>query len=137
MRAGTFHENRLHAQGLESVHRSSSTRPRRGTCSSDGFSLTATAKQQGFHDSSGLVECDLDYTLNVFWWSASDQLDLASPSAIINPMGEPTPLLCHRCGCDLKLGEGNFYVVRILGLICPRACLCPGNLQSRKRFRLS
>ncbi len=22
-------------------------------------------------------------------------------------------LLCHRCGCDLKPGKGNFYVVRI------------------------
>jgi hypothetical protein len=22
-------------------------------------------------------------------------------------------LLCHRCGCDLQPGEGNFYVVRI------------------------
>jgi hypothetical protein len=28
-------------------------------------------------------------------------------------MGEQTPLLCHRCGCDLRPGEGNFYVVRI------------------------
>jgi hypothetical protein len=28
-------------------------------------------------------------------------------------MGEPTPLLCHRCGCELSPGEGNFYVVRI------------------------
>ncbi len=23
------------------------------------------------------------------------------------------PLLCHRCGCELSPGEGNFYVVRI------------------------
>ena len=22
-------------------------------------------------------------------------------------------LLCHRCGCDLTPGEGNFYIVRI------------------------
>jgi len=34
-------------------------------------------------------------------------------------MGEPTPLLCHRCGCDLKPGEGNFYVVRIEALADP------------------
>ena len=23
------------------------------------------------------------------------------------------PLLCHRCGCDLTPGAGNFYVVKI------------------------
>jgi hypothetical protein len=28
-------------------------------------------------------------------------------------MDERTPLLCHRCGCDLAPGRGNFYVVRI------------------------
>ena len=29
-------------------------------------------------------------------------------------MGEENiHLLCHRCGCDLKPGDGNFYVVRI------------------------
>ncbi len=28
-------------------------------------------------------------------------------------MDEASPLLCHRCGCDLHPGEGNFYVVRI------------------------
>ncbi|MBN1942748.1 MAG: hypothetical protein JW849_05575 [Phycisphaerae bacterium] len=29
------------------------------------------------------------------------------------------PLLCHRCGCDLTPGEGNFYVVRIEALADP------------------
>jgi hypothetical protein len=28
-------------------------------------------------------------------------------------------LLCHRCGCDLQPGEGNFYVVRIEALADP------------------
>jgi hypothetical protein len=28
-------------------------------------------------------------------------------------MGEQTPLLCHRCGCELRPGDGNFYFVRI------------------------
>lgn len=28
-------------------------------------------------------------------------------------------LLCHRCGCDLHPGEGNFYVVRIEALADP------------------
>lgn len=29
------------------------------------------------------------------------------------------PLLCHRCGCDLTPGRGNFYVVRIEALADP------------------
>jgi len=29
------------------------------------------------------------------------------------------PLLCHRCGCDLRPGAGNFYVVRIEALADP------------------
>ncbi|MFP4354975.1 MAG: hypothetical protein ACLFUJ_07590 [Phycisphaerae bacterium] len=28
-------------------------------------------------------------------------------------MNEAESLLCHRCGCDLHPGRGNFYVVRI------------------------
>ena len=28
-------------------------------------------------------------------------------------MTSPIPLLCHRCGAELTLGKGNFYVVRI------------------------
>ena len=28
-------------------------------------------------------------------------------------MCEPDMLLCHRCGCTLTPGHGNFYVVRI------------------------
>jgi len=30
----------------------------------------------------------------------------------MNPPGE-THLVCHRCGCSLTPGEGDFYVVRI------------------------
>lgn len=29
------------------------------------------------------------------------------------------PLLCHRCGCDLTPGKGNFYVIRIEALADP------------------
>lgn len=29
------------------------------------------------------------------------------------------PLLCHKCGCDLTPGEGNFYVVRIEAIADP------------------
>jgi hypothetical protein len=55
----------------------------------------------------------LDYALNVFQRNVSDWFAWARLSVIILSMGEPTPLLCHRCGCDLRPGEGNFFVVRI------------------------
>jgi hypothetical protein len=56
---------------------------------------------------------DLNCALNVFQRNMSDWFAWARLSVIILCMGEPTPLLCHRCGCDLRPGEGNFFVVRI------------------------
>ena len=56
---------------------------------------------------------DLNYALNVFQRNVRDWFAWARLSVIILSMGEPTPLLCQRCGCDLRPGEGNFFVVRI------------------------
>ena len=32
---------------------------------------------------------------------------------------QDTPIFCHRCGCQLTPGAGNFYVVRIEALADP------------------
>ena len=32
---------------------------------------------------------------------------------------QDTPIFCHRCATHLKLGEGNFYIVRILAVADP------------------
>jgi hypothetical protein len=36
-----------------------------------------------------------------------------------NNSNDQLPLCCHRCGAELKPGEGNFYVVRIEALADP------------------
>ena len=39
-------------------------------------------------------------------------------AAVVEPMNEPT-FFCHRCGCLLTPGEGDFYVVRIEAMADP------------------
>ena len=43
---------------------------------------------------------------------------------------EPVHLLCHRCGCDLTPGEGNFYIVRIEAFADPTPPNIPEGLDA-------